>query len=261
MKKVLLTGANGQVGTYVQKLSANHEEIEIISLTRDELDLSDIASILEAVVKYKPDVVINAAAYTAVDRAEEERELAMTINGIAVGEIAKACEIVGASLIQISTDYVFNGQKDSEYYPNDQTDPINYYGETKLVGEELAVKYCSEAVIVRTSWVHSDVGVNFETTMRKLFAEREELNIINDQIGRPTHARDLANHCLELALESHLDTKITHFAGDYVMSWFDLAEKIFSTVDQPLTKVINPISSSEYPTSAKRPKNSVLALS
>jgi len=195
-----------------------------------------------------------------VDKAEEDRELAMTINGDAVGEIAKAAEKIGASLIQVSTDYVFNGEKEGEYLPADSTDPVNYYGETKRKGEELALKHCSKAVVVRTSWVHSNHGKNFETTMRRLMMEHEELRVIDDQTGRPTHALDLARYCLDLAAEAPFASQIIHFAGSEIMTWYGLANKILNSIEAPATKVIHPIPTSEYPTPAKRPRNSVLAL-
>ena len=258
MKKVLLTGANGQLGQYVQKHASQYPELEIIPCTRKELDLSDIESIQDVILKIRPDVVINAAAYTAVDKAEEERELAMCVNGLAVGEIAQACEEIKANLIHISTDYVFDGKKQGGYLPDDQTNPINYYGESKLKGEQLALEHCSSAQVVRTSWVHSEIGANFETTMKRLFKEREVLKVVDDQIGKPTHASDLAMHSLSLATKVTQESAITHFTGNEIMSWCDLAKKLLKSVNNPATKEILPIPSSKYPTPAKRPKSSVL---
>lgn len=261
MKKILLTGANGQLGQYVQKHANQYPELEIIPCTREELDLSDISNIQDIILKICPDVVINAAAYTAVDRAEEERELAMCVNGLAVAEIAKACEKLQASLIHISTDYVFDGEKQGAYLPEDQTNPINHYGETKLKGEQLALEHCSHAQVVRTSWVHSEIGINFETTMKRLFKEREVLKVVDDQIGKPTHASDLAMHCLTSAVLTAsipLESAITHYTGNEIMSWCGLAKKLLQSVEDPATKEIIPIPSSEYPTPAKRPKSSVL---
>lgn len=258
MLKVLLTGVNGQLGTHICELISGYSTAELILRTREEIDLSKINTVKELILADKPDVVINASAYTNVDKAETDRELAMTINGTAVGEIAKACEELGASLIQVSTDYVFDGEKKGSYLPNDPTNPINYYGETKLRGEQLALKYCNRAVIVRSSWVHSTVGKNFETTMRRLFKEKEELRVISDQRGRPTHASLLAKYCLDLAVMHPLKRAIQHCAGPEVMTWYELAMKFLVTEEHPITKVIHPITTSEYPTPAKRPKNSVL---
>jgi len=255
MKRVLLTGVNGQVGTFVTRLGENFVELDILPCSRQELDLSDLSKIEGYILETAPDVILNASAYTHVDKAEIDRDLAMTINGYA------AAEKLGASLIQISTDYVFNGEKEGEYLPSDSTDPVNYYGETKLHGEQLALEHCSRAVIVRTSWVHSEVGKNFETTMRRLMTEHKELRVINDQQGRPTYARDLAHHCLTLASQAPFSRKITHYAGDEIMTWYELAQNILKTIKEPETKIIHPISTSEYPTPAKRPKNSVLRLS
>ena len=253
-KKVLLTGGNGQLGTYLQRIAPEFsDQINLVALSREKLDLAELGSIYEVIKNYHPDVVINTAAYTAVDQAEKERDLAMLINGDAVGEIAKACNDIGASLIQISTDYVFNGQKNGAYLPDDPTDPINYYGETKLKGEQLALKHCSRAVIVRTSWVYSEVGKNFKLTMLNLFQKLETIKVIDDQTGRPTHACDLARHCLQLAQKAPLESKTTHFASPEIMTWYDFANKLLQEVQKPVTKKIIPIPTSEYPTPAKRP--------
>ena len=260
MIKVLLTGVNGQLGTYVRNLSSEYPEIEIIPCSRKEIDLSDLGSIQEKILAIKPDVILNASAYTAVDKAEGERELAMAINGYAVGEVAKACEQLKASLIQVSTDYVFDGEKEGEYLPDDPTSPVNYYGETKLRGELLALEFCSRATVVRTSWVYSEVGKNFKTTMERLFQSHKELRVVDDQVGRPTHAKDLAKHCLELVMRAPLDRRVTHFAGDETMSWYGLASQLLSNFPDPVTERIIPIESSEYPTPAKRPRNSRLSL-
>jgi len=256
--KVLLTGVNGQVGTYVQELASEFPDLTLISLSRKELNLANLDEIEEIILAHRPDVVLNAGAYTAVDKAEEERELAMTINGEAVGVIAKACEKIEASFIQISTDYVFNGEKEGAYLPNDTTDPINYYGETKLRGEQLALKHCSRAVIIRTSWIYSEVGKNFKLTMLNLFQKHETLKVIDDQTGRPTHARDLARYCIKLAQTAPLSNKVIHFAGPEILTWYSFANKILQEAVKPVTKEILAIKTSEYPTLAKRPKNSVL---
>ncbi|MDB9741900.1 dTDP-4-dehydrorhamnose reductase, partial [Akkermansiaceae bacterium] len=258
MIKVLLTGANGQLGHFVQKHAPEFETIELIAYGRETIDLSELKSLKNTILSFKPDVVINGAAYTAVDKAEEEKDLAMLINGHAVGEIAKACEEINASLIHISTDYVFDGTKTGGYDTTDITCPVNHYGATKLKGEELALQYCSRCMIVRTSWVHSEFGTNFETTMKRLFKERKTLKVINDQIGKPTHATILAQHCLKLALQHPISSKITHYCGPEIMTWYDFANKLLSQTNSPVTKEILPIPTSEYPTPAKRPANSVL---
>lgn len=258
MIKVLLTGANGQLGHFVQKHALDFENIELMAHTRETLNLTELETLEAKIISYAPDVVINGAAYTAVDKAEEDKDLATLINATAVGEIAKACEALGASLIQVSTDYVFDGTKVGAYETTDKTCPINHYGASKLRGEELALEHCSKAIIVRTSWLHSDFGANFETTMKRLFKERETLKVINDQTGKPTHASDLALHCLNLALLHPVSSKITHYSGSEIMTWFDFANKLLSKEVSPVTKEILPIPTTEYPTPAKRPTNSVL---
>ena len=260
MKRALLTGMNGQLGTFIRKIGMEYPDLEIIPRSREQLNLAELTTIQEKVIEIRPDVIINAAAYTHVDKAETDKELAMLINGDAVGELAKAADAIGATLIQISTDYVFNGRKETAYLPDDATDPINHYGFTKLEGERLAQKYCKNAVVVRTSWVHSNQGKNFETTMRRLMTEHKELRVINDQKGRPTNAADLAKYCLDLVNQSPLSSRVLHFAGPRVMSWYDLALDILESIEYPVTEVIHPIATSDYPTPAKRPMNSVLEI-
>jgi len=257
-KKVLITGANGQLGTFVQQEALNYSNIELIPVTREQLDLSDHASIESTLLALRPDVVLNAAAYTAVDKAEEERELSMSINATAVGEIAKTCEKMGAALVQISTDYVFDGTKQDGYLTTDEPNPINYYGVTKLEGERLAKRYCSQVTIIRTSWVHSNVGKNFETTMKRLFQEKEELQVVNDQRGKPTHAKDLAKKALDVCSQKISGELIVHFSGEFIMTWYDFANSLLRNENNSKTNNIVPVTSENYPTVAKRPKFSVL---
>ena len=262
MKKVLLLGADGQVGTFIDDLAYDMSDIKIIRVTRNEIDLLETDTIFNKICEYEPDVVINAAAYTNVDKAEEFGELnkVMRINATAVLEIAKACDHLSASLIHISTDYVFDGENESEYKVDDTINPLNWYGTTKALGEKYALD-CDNCIVVRTSWVHSNYGVNFETTMRKLFETKEQISVVDDQYGRPTHAKDLALFCLQSASQDIHKSKIVHYAGDNIMTWYDLAKSIHRKMHNPKTKVINRISSEEYPTKAKRPKYSVLDIS
>jgi dTDP-4-dehydrorhamnose reductase len=255
MRKVLVTGANGQLGRAISLLSAERSKLACVLLTREEMDLTSDDSIQSALLAHRPDVVINCAAYTAVDKAEEEHDLAMRINGEAVGVIVKVCEEIGAKLIQISTDYVFDGNNDSPYPVDFPTSPINWYGETKLRGETEAAR-CSRHLIVRAGWLYGNYGKNFATTMRCLFQEKEELRIVNDQIGRPTTAALVAEVCLDAAAND--TTGIVHVGGNEIMSWFDFARKLHAEERDTVTQRIIPISSSEYPTPAKRPKYSVL---
>ncbi len=259
MKKIVLLGPNGQVGISILRVAPQFNNLQLIPLSRKQIDLTQTDSIFEKILESKADIVINSASYTTVDKAEEEKELAMNVNGHAVKEIAKACETLGASLLQISTDYVFDGEKETEYLPSDHTNPLNTYGRTKLTGEQNALEYCSKTIVLRTSWVHSKDGHNFETTMRRLFQEKDELKIVNDQHGRPTKANDLAIHCLELCEQAPFTTNIKHFAGPEIMSWYELACSLKNDVGASIS--ITPIKSSEYPTQAARPKRSILNIS
>lgn len=257
MRKVLVTGASGQLGHAISLLSPKRSTLACVLLNREEMDLTSDDSIQSAVLTHRPDVVINCAAYTAVDKAEEERDLAMRINGEAVGVIAVACEEAGTMLIQISTDYVFDGTRDSPYPVGFPPCPVNWYGATKLRGETEAAR-CSRHLIVRAGWLYGDYGKNFATTMRGLFQEKEELRIVNDQIGRPTTALQVAEVCLDAAEND--TTGIVHVGGDEIMSWYDFARKLQAEEGDTVTQRIVPISSSEYPTPAKRPRYSVLEI-
>ena len=263
MPRILLTGANGQLGHYIQELAPQllDEDSVLIPCTREQLDLSDPASIHLAIETHQPDVVINAAAYTAVDQAESEPDLARRINGDAVADLVAACSKTGARLIQISTDYIFDGTKTEPYQIHDHPNPINVYGATKLLGEQHVAAYLGKGCIVRTSWVYSEFGKNFANTMRNLFTRLETLRVISDQTARPTHARDLANQCLKLALQKEPLPPVIHFAGPDILSWYDLACRLLKEAGSDVvTQNIIPIQSSEYPTAAKRPLFTVLAL-
>jgi dTDP-4-dehydrorhamnose reductase len=257
MRKVLVTGANGQLGHAISLLSAERTKLACVLLTREDMDLTSDDSIQSAMLTHRPDVVINCAAYTAVDKAEEERDLAKRINGEAVGVIVKVCEEIGAKLIQISTDYVFDGNNDSPYPVDFPTSPINWYGETKLHGETEAAR-CSRYLIVRAGWLYGDYGKNFASTMRRLFQEKEELRVVDDQTGRPTKSSLVAEVCLDAAENDTVG--IVHVGGDEIMSWYDFARRLHAEAGETVTQRIIPIPSSEYPTPAKRPKYSVLEI-
>lgn len=259
--KVLFTGATGQLGHYLAEQGAElFPETELIGMSRAELDLGDDESIRNAISQHRPDVVINAAGYTNVDGAEDEAEKSMRLNGAAVGVLAKSCEGVDARLIQISTDYVFDGEATEPYQPDAPTNPLGVYGRTKLEGERQALDHSEHSLVLRTSWVYSEVGTNFANTMRRLFRERDEISVVEDQIGCPTHARDLAAHGLELAHASDWKERMFHFRGPDVMSWYDLACRLLRESPE-LSCQIHPIPTSAYPTKAKRPLYSVLACS
>ena len=207
-------------------------------------------------------LAIFGAAYTAVDKAETEKEICEQINSFAVAELAKQCRKQNATLIHISTDYVFDGSKNSPYLETDQTNPINYYGQTKLEGENLALQNNSKTLIVRTSWVYSKkFGKNFYKTILRLASEKSQIKIVSDQIGCPTDAKNLAKILLKMVAKTYQDSTfknfgVYHFSGDKIMSWFDFAKEI--VVENNLNCEVLPISTSEFPTPAKRPVYSVM---
>ena len=262
--KVMLTGKDGQLGkALLEKIPAG---IEVIALGRQDLDLSNKEACHNAVLKHRPDWVLNAGAYTAVDRAESEPDLAMAVNAVAPEAFAQALGEVGGRLLQVSTDFVFNGTQGHPYHPDQPVDPISVYGATKAEGERLvqkalpATSYC----ILRTSWVYGPVGNNFCLTMLRLHrlksAQNETLNVVADQIGCPTSAWNLACACWSAI--NHDTSGIHHFCDAGAASWYDFAIAIGDTgvaagiIDQS-AKVL-PITSSEYPTPAKRPGYSLL---
>ncbi len=261
MPRILVTGANGQLGHYIQQISGNFPEAEFLFCTRDELDLACDNSIREKIKITAPDVVINAAAYTNVDLAETEKEMAFRINGTAVGVLAEVCGEVGAKLIHISTDYVFDGKRTEPYPVDFPTSPINIYGASKLEGENQALSKCAQCCVIRTSSVYSEHGRNFATTMQRLFQSHAELRVVHDQISCPTHAKDLALHAIQIALKNPFPLGIHHFCGPKAMSWHEFAQQLLREVKgEAKTQVIYAITSEEFGATAKRPKYSVLQL-
>ncbi len=258
-KSILLIGANGQVGQELQPLLVSLGNL--ISLARAELDLTNGSKIREAVREARPQYIINAAAYTAVDKAETEAELAFAINGTAPKILAEEAQRLGATLIHISTDYVFDGTKNTPYTETDPTNPIGVYGKSKLAGEEAILGTGANAIILRTAWVYGVYGkVNFVKTMLRLGKERELLKVVVDQVGSPTWAADIAS-----AIVCLLDSPggIYHFTNSGVASWFDFTKAIFAEaklLGYPLTiQSVIPIITAEYPTPANRPAYSVLS--
>jgi dTDP-4-dehydrorhamnose reductase len=263
---ILVTGSNGQVGQEIQELvKLNPQEFSnfnFIFTDRSQLDLSDNNSIKAFFQKNKIDFCINCAAYTAVDKAEEDKENCRQINALSVEELAKECQKQKVVLIHISTDYVFDGSKNSPYLETDQTNPINYYGQTKLEGEKLALDNNSKTVVVRTSWVYSKkFGKNFYKTILRLASEKPQIKIVSDQIGCPTDAKDLAKILLKMVTKIHQNPDfknfgIYHFSGNKIMSWFDFAKEIVA--ENNLNCEVLTILTSEFPTPAKRPMYSVM---
>lgn len=255
--KIVLFGADGQVGRETVQGAKNLTGIILAPLRRSGADLAEPDAAAAAIRRLSPDAVINAAAWTAVDKAETEADAAHRINALAVGEIAGACRDVGARLIHISTDYVFSGDPTpAPLAENTPTHPINAYGASKLHGEELALGANPDTVVLRTSWVYSTHGGNFAQTMLRLSETRDEIDVVADQIGGPTPASAIAAACLVLAARKHGPAGVYHFQGAPAASWADFAEAIFAA-GRRRTKV-NRIPTSRYPTPAKRPLYTVL---
>lgn len=268
MRTILLTGVNGQVGWEMKRAlpASGH----VITLTRDQLDLSNPDAVRAAIQHYRPDIIINPAAYTAVDKAESEPELAMAVNGIAPGVMAEEARKLGALLIHFSTDYVFNGSKAEPYSESDRTDPQSVYGKTKLAGEEAIRSAACKHLILRTSWVYGVHGGNFVKTVLRLAKERDTLRIVADQFGAPTGANLLANATVRILQKcSAADFDDSHYGLYHLTaagrtSWHHYAEEIVrlaSIYDEPLRNkmlIIEGIPTSGYPLPAPRPTNSVL---
>ena len=246
--KVLITGAKGQLGTELAKLLPGAVLTDV-----DELDITDLSAVQKFVAENKIKTIINAAAYTAVDRAEDDAELAEKINVLGPENLAKT----GCQIVHVSTDYVFDGKGHKPYTPEDETRPVSVYGKTKRAGELAVLANAKEAVIIRTAWLYSPYGNNFVKTMRRLGAEKETLNVVADQIGTPTYAADLANAIVQILPQMNEKNKgIYHFTNEGVCSWYDFAVEIMALSN--LKCHVNPIASSAYPTKAQRPFYSVL---
>ncbi len=260
--KILITGAAGQVGWELQRyLEKSQLASEVVALSRLELDVTNYQLVNETLKKHQPDWVINTAAYTAVDRAEDDKNLAHAINSDAVGRLAGVCKEINARLLHISTDYVFDGNSSSSYVPTDSTNPINIYGKSKLAGElQILHSLGQDTLIIRTGWVYSAHGQNFVKTMLRLMNERQKIQVIDDQVGSPTWAGELAR-VICLAVEK--DARgLFHWTDAGVASWYDFANAILRN-SRRLNILkdeidIIPISTDEYPTKAQRPKNSVM---
>lgn len=264
--RVLITGANGQLGYALQKtapahISSSGTTFELLALTRRELDLAQIDQLAEVLQRYNPDAIINAAAYTAVDKAESDAELARQINTVAVGEIARWCAQKNIPLVQISTDFVFDGKHSSPYLTDHPTNPLGVYAQTKRDGELLALNNCDSAYVVRTGWVYCEQGANFVKTMLRLGAERDVLGVVADQVGTPTYAVHLAQ-MIWVLLAAQPKQKIFHFSDAGVTSWYDFADAIFALAQEKnlLSRAVTlkPIGTQDYPTPAQRPAYSVL---
>ena len=256
----VVTGKNGQLGSELQLLAPSFDgQYDFLFADRAVLDLSSNDSIDHFFTAHKPSVVVNCAAYTAVDKAETDRDAAFQINAVAVGKLAACCKAIGALFITVSTDYVFDGNGTSPYLPSDTTDPINYYGASKAEGEKLAVTNNPESIIIRTSWVYSRFGNNFVKTMIRLMGERPSLNVVGDQIGAPTYAADLAAAIMHIVAQKAAGNAhygIYHFSNSGVISWYDFAVAIGEMIQSNCS--VAKISSEAFPTPAKRPHYSLM---
>ena len=256
---VLVTGGNGQLGSELKQIAFQYPELDLIFTDVEELDIINKDKILSYIQEHNIKLIINCAAYTAVDKAESEVDKARLINAKAVENLVKACELTYAKLIHISTDYVFNGEAFCPLQESNIVTPLGIYGVTKLEGEQFVVASNIEGIIIRTSWLYSSFGNNFVKTMMRLGVERESLGIIFDQVGTPTYAADLAVAIMSIISSNEkLDKKgkIYHYSNEGIASWYDFALAIFEL--SGIHCVVNPIESSEYPTPAKRPYYSVL---
>jgi dTDP-4-dehydrorhamnose reductase len=256
---ILVTGANGQLGWELGQLAKSYPIFEFVFVDRSQLDLSLPDTFEKMMHAIKPDCIVNTAAYTAVDKSETEKALAYTINATAVQELARISQALSIPFITYSTDYVFNGEANQPYLSSTKMDPVNYYGSTKAAGETLAIEANEHTVVIRTSWVFSSHGNNFVKTMMRLMKERDQLNIVADQKGRPTYAKDLAlatMHMIEAIHAGKTIKGIYHFANQGETTWYDFAVKIKAIAG--LTCALNPIETKDFPTPAKRPAYSVL---
>jgi dTDP-4-dehydrorhamnose reductase len=256
MNRILVTGAKGQLGSELQVLSKDYSQFEWILTDREELDLCDLDHLASEIARINPQIIINCAAHTAVDRAETEVELSDILNHRAIAVMAKWSHANGCKLIHVSTDYVFEGTAETALTETAVTNPINVYGVTKLAGEKACLQENPNSIIIRTSWVYSSFGANFVKTMSKLMQERDTLNVVNDQIGSPTYAADLAQAIMDILTHEQWQSGIYHFSNEGEISWYEfaLAIKELGNFDCE----ISGIPGSNYPTPAKRPQFSLL---
>lgn len=253
---VLVLGSGGQLGQALQFIQDEYPSLKFHFLSRSNLDITSKLDLEVTFNSLKPEFCINASAYTAVDKSESEQEQAHLINVVGVRNIAQMCQDFDTTLIHVSTDFVFDGTKNSPYTENDATNPQGVYGKTKREGELEIIRILKKHFIIRTSWLYSQFNTNFMKTMLRLAQDRDSLSVVNDQIGTPTHAVDLANAIAKVILSSSTNYGIYHYSNEGKASWYDFAKKIFEVNKIEIN--LKPISTSEFPTPAQRPKYSVL---
>lgn len=260
VKRILITGANGQLGNEMRRLAEQYTDFDWDFTDVGELDLCNEEVVFEYCERTRPAYIVNCAAYTAVDKAEDDAETCYRVNHDAVTHLAKAAAAINAKLIHTSTDYVFDGSQRTPYTETDPVCPATVYGKSKLAGEETVYEHCNDAVIVRTAWLYSSFGNNFVKTMLRLGRERDTLGVVNDQIGSPTYTGDLASALMHIILQAekgHFIPGLYHYSNEGVCSWYDFTLKIHALAGITSCKV-SPISSSEYTYRTPRPAYSVL---
>lgn len=260
-KNILVTGADGQLGRELQAIAPSYSNYRFLFTDKTQLAIEDTSAVKKYFSFQQIDHCINCAAYTAVDNAETEKEKAFLINGVATGELAKVCQQYNTQLIHISTDYVFDGTAVTPYKESDPTSPVNSYGESKLMGEQLAMQNDPSTIIIRTSWMYSAYGNNFVKTMLRLMKEKESINVVNDQYGCPTYAADLAAAIMVIIdnLDSRQAAKqqgVFNYCNSGPINWFEFANAIKELSGSNC--IVNPVPTLQYPTAAKRPQYTVL---
>ncbi|CAD0008504.1 dTDP-4-dehydrorhamnose reductase [Flavobacterium salmonis] len=256
MEKILVTGANGQLGTELSVLSTKHSQFEWIFANRTQITLDDLKVLAKQLKEIQPNIIFNCGAYTAVDKAESEKEIAFTVNHLAVQLIAKYAKENNAKLIHISTDYVFDGTSSIALNEEAETNPINIYGASKRAGEIACLTENPNSIIIRTSWVYSKFGNNFVKTMQRLMKEKESINVVNDQIGSPTYAADLAQAMLDILDSPNWIPGIYNYSNEGEISWYEFALSIREFGKYNCN--VGGVPSASYPTPAKRPQFSLL---
>ena len=257
MKKILVTGANGQLGKELHDIAKQFIDVEFLFLSREDLPIHHFDLVRNTFQAFKPDYCINCAAYTAVDKAETEKELAYIVNAEAVGILAAVAASMQCKFIHVSTDYIYDGDKKGVHFEDDLPGPVSVYGDSKLKGELAAIENNPTSIIIRTSWVYSVHGNNFVKTMMRLMRDRPEISVVNDQHGSPTWAADLASFIMYVIGYANWQPGVYNFSNEGNITWYDFANEIKQLIFADCK--INPIPTSDYPTPAKRPANSLMS--